>query len=104
LSPSHPSLVVGGRIPVLGQRGGIGSAKDEFGVVVIPSNRRQYVHESRRHSAADTYYSTPDCLGEGDGAALDQLIPVVYKELRRLAQWQMIRERPGCPQATALGK
>ncbi len=31
----------------------------------------------------------------GDGAALDQLMPLVYGELRRLAQAHLRRERPG---------
>ena len=39
----------------------------------------------------------------GDQAALDQLIPLVYEELRRLAKRQMGRERPGHTlQTTAL--
>jgi RNA polymerase sigma-70 factor, ECF subfamily len=39
----------------------------------------------------------------GDKAALEQLTPCVYKELRRLAQWHMARERRGHTlQATAL--
>src|SRR5688572_32151122 len=41
--------------------------------------------------------------GQGDGQALDQLTPIVYKELRRLAQWHMNGERRGHTlQATAL--
>lgn len=41
--------------------------------------------------------------GQGDKAALERLTPVVYKELRRLAQWHMKRERVGHTlQATAL--
>ena len=41
--------------------------------------------------------------GQGDGQALEQLTPLVYKELRRLAQWHMNGERPGHTlQATAL--
>ena len=41
--------------------------------------------------------------GQGDQRALHELTPVVYKELRRLAQWHMARERPGATlQATAL--
>jgi RNA polymerase sigma factor (TIGR02999 family) len=32
--------------------------------------------------------------GGGDKGALDQLIPIVYEELRRLARGQMRRERP----------
>jgi len=31
----------------------------------------------------------------GDQAALDKLIPLVYQELRRLAQRHMRRENPG---------
>lgn len=33
--------------------------------------------------------------GNGDKAALDELVPVVYQELRRLAGYYMRRERPG---------
>jgi RNA polymerase sigma factor (TIGR02999 family) len=33
--------------------------------------------------------------GNGDKAALDQLMPLVYEELRRLARHYMSRERPG---------
>jgi RNA polymerase sigma-70 factor, ECF subfamily len=41
--------------------------------------------------------------GRGNTDALEQLTPLVYKELRRLAQWQMNRERQGHTlQATAL--
>lgn len=41
--------------------------------------------------------------GTGDRAALDRLIPLVYQELRRLAHFQMRRERAGDTlQTTAL--
>lgn len=41
--------------------------------------------------------------GQGDRGALDELIPLVYKELRKLAQWHMSHERLGHTfQATAL--
>ena len=41
--------------------------------------------------------------GRGDRNALEVLTPLVYKELRRLAQWHMNRERHGHTlQATAL--
>ena len=41
--------------------------------------------------------------GQGDQQALDHLTPLVYKELRRLAQWHMNGERAGHTlQATAL--
>ena len=41
--------------------------------------------------------------GQGDKQALEQLTPLVYRELRRLAQWHMNGERPGHTlQATAL--
>ncbi len=33
--------------------------------------------------------------GDGDAAALDQLMPLVYEELHRLAHQYMSRERPG---------
>ena len=41
--------------------------------------------------------------GKGDRSALDQLLPLVHLELRRIAQRQMSQERPGHTlQATAL--
>jgi RNA polymerase sigma factor (TIGR02999 family) len=41
--------------------------------------------------------------GNGDQSALDQLIPLVHEQLRRIARRQMGRERPGHTlQATAL--
>jgi len=41
--------------------------------------------------------------GSGDGAALEQLVPVVYRELRRLARRRMRAENPGGTlQTTAL--
>ena len=40
---------------------------------------------------------------DGDEAALQQLVPIVHEELRRLARRQMAGERPGHTlQATAL--
>jgi len=42
-------------------------------------------------------------LERGEASAGAELLPLVYKELRRLAQWQMSREAPGQTlQATAL--
>jgi RNA polymerase sigma factor (TIGR02999 family) len=41
--------------------------------------------------------------GNGNQAALDRLMPVVYTEVRQLAHWYMRRERPGhTMQTTAL--
>ena len=41
--------------------------------------------------------------GQGDQAALDRLMPLVYQELRRIAKRNMVHERPGHTlQATAL--
>jgi RNA polymerase sigma factor (TIGR02999 family) len=41
--------------------------------------------------------------GEGDTAALDRLVPLLYDDLRRVARGQLRRERPGHSlQATAL--
>jgi RNA polymerase sigma-70 factor, ECF subfamily len=56
------------------------------------------------------FKSSPDDItgllvawGGGDKAALDRLMPLVYQELRRLARWQMRREREGDTlQTTAL--
>lgn len=42
-------------------------------------------------------------LERGEPRVAEDLLPLVYDELRRLAQWQMARERPGQTlQATAL--
>jgi len=42
-------------------------------------------------------------LEHGENRAAEALLPLVYEELRRLAQWQMSREAPGQTlQATAL--
>ena len=44
-----------------------------------------------------------NAMEQGDGQAADELLPLVYEELRRLAGRQMSRERPGQTlQATAL--
>jgi RNA polymerase sigma factor (TIGR02999 family) len=44
-----------------------------------------------------------NAIGQGDVHAADQLLPLVYDELRRLAAAQMARERPGqTMDATAL--
>jgi len=41
--------------------------------------------------------------GQGDESALEKLIPLVYDELRKMAHYQMARERPGHTlQTTAL--
>jgi RNA polymerase sigma-70 factor, ECF subfamily len=41
--------------------------------------------------------------GQGDESALEKLIPLVYDELRRMAHYQMAREKPGHTlQTTAL--
>jgi RNA polymerase sigma-70 factor, ECF subfamily len=41
--------------------------------------------------------------GQGDGSALEKLIPLVYDELRKMAHYQMARENPGHTlQTTAL--
>ena len=36
-----------------------------------------------------------DAAGQGDGVAAEQLLPLVYDELRRLAHQHMRREKPG---------
>ncbi|MHC4540027.1 MAG: ECF-type sigma factor [Planctomycetota bacterium] len=42
-------------------------------------------------------------IEQGDAKAADQLLPLVYEELRRLASWKMSQEAPGQTlQATAL--
>lgn len=57
------------------------------------------------HSKAPTHEVTQllEAWGEGDPAALDRLMPLVYQELRRIAKRNMARERPGHTlQTTAL--
>ena len=45
----------------------------------------------------------PRCIDAGDFKVADQLLPLVYEELRKLASWRMAREAPGQTlQATAL--
>jgi len=36
-----------------------------------------------------------DAIGEGDPNAADELLPLVYEELRRLAAYKMSNEAPG---------
>ena len=44
-----------------------------------------------------------DAIEQGDGRAIDQLLPAVYRELRHLAAQKLSREKPGQTlQATAL--
>ncbi len=57
----------------------------------------------RQPSAAETVTLILERLDRGDSNASAELLPIVYKELRRLAQWRMNREAPGQTlQATAL--
>lgn len=43
------------------------------------------------------------CVDRGDAAAAEELLPLVYTELRRVAAEKMAREKPGQTlQATAL--
>jgi RNA polymerase sigma factor, sigma-70 family/RNA polymerase sigma factor, TIGR02999 family len=78
------------------------------------SNQRPVAEKSSRsESAGWEAYRVSPALGEvsrllagwggGDAAALDELIPLVYDELKRLAHYLMRRERPDHTlQATAL--
>ena len=44
-----------------------------------------------------------NAIEQGDARAVDELLPAVYDELRRLAAWKLSQERPGQTlQATAL--
>ena len=44
-----------------------------------------------------------EAIHEGDPKAAEELLPLVYQELRKLASWRMAREAPGQTlQATAL--
>jgi len=36
-----------------------------------------------------------NAIEQGDGRAVDQLLPAVYQELRQLAAWKLAREKPG---------
>jgi len=54
---------------------------------------------SRAHNVTELLLS----WGQGDTAALDRLVPLVYDDLRRVARGHLRRERPGHSlQATAL--
>ena len=54
---------------------------------------------SRAHNVTDLLLS----WGQGDTAALDRLVPLLYDDLRRVARGHLRRERPGHSlQATAL--
>src|SRR5688572_19310195 len=54
---------------------------------------------SRGHNVTELLLS----WGQGDTAALDRLVPLVYDDLRRVARGHLRRERPGHSlQATAL--
>ena len=54
-------------------------------------------------SSSDTVTQLLRAWRQGDAAALDQLVPVVYQKLRRLARHHMAGQRPGHTlQATAL--
>jgi RNA polymerase sigma factor (TIGR02999 family) len=56
-------------------------------------------HDSRAHEVTGLLLS----WHQGDAAALDRLLPLVYDELRRVARGHLRREPPGQPlQATAL--
>jgi DNA-binding GntR family transcriptional regulator len=37
-----------------------------------------------------------NAIEQGDPSAADQLLPLVYDELRRLAAAKLAREKPGC--------
>jgi len=44
-----------------------------------------------------------NAIEQGDAKAADELLPLVYEELRRVATWKLSREKPGQTlQATAL--
>ena len=54
-------------------------------------------------SSSDTVTQLLRAWRQGDAAALDRLVPVVYQKLRRLARHHMAGQRPGHTlQATAL--
>ena len=67
-------------------------------------------HDQASSESGAMTASSPDnvtrlllCWGNGDKAALDELLPLVYDELRRLAHHHMRGERPGNTlQTTAL--
>lgn len=66
---------------------------------------QQNVRWFQMHSRAPTHDVTQllQAWGQGDQAALDRLMPLVYQELRHIAKRNMARERPGHTlQTTAL--
>ena len=65
----------------------------------VPPEREMTVPSSPTHDVTQLLVA----WGNGDRAALDRLMPLVYEELRRLARHYMSRERPGHTlQTTAL--
>src|SRR5256885_16616053 len=74
----------------------------------IPSSACRRRHPTGRTVMSPNSDSGPTELlrawSQGDGSALDRLIPLVYEELHRLARRYMRRERPDHTlQATSLG-
>src|SRR5438105_1464489 len=67
-----------------------------------------YVEEASRHAARDLLHMSDitrilNSIEQGDPRAADELLPLIYAELRRLAAAKMAREQPGHTlQATAL--
>ena len=77
-----------------------------LGDVIVPGDPRGNLAKSTRKNGAPSPEEITDLLldwGNGDKAALDRVIPLVYQELRRVARRQMRRERPSDTlQTTAL--
>lgn len=70
---------------------------------ILRSKRVQWASESMQTPPLNDVSTLLRAWGQGDQTALDALTPIVYKELRRLAQAYMQHERPGHSlQATAL--
>src|SRR3989442_4455815 len=48
-----------------------------------------------RKEAVSQFTRILEAVQQGDPSAADQLLPVVYQELRKLASYKMAHERPG---------
>lgn len=77
-------------VNLVGGRSGLGA--------IIPDESGGYLTKSTRQNGEFSAAEITGLLldwGNGDKAALDRVIPIVYQELRRLAHRQMRRERAG---------
>ena len=77
------------------------SAKCPAKHIFEKTNKKRIATTPRRKMSDVTHIL--NAIDRGDARAVDELLPAVYDELRRLAAWKLSREKPGQTlQATAL--